>query len=430
VVEVYSPLRVPWIEGHKSLGRVTEDVCAPLERRATPLWWAAFLASFSVLAVPSATWANFLLISYYLLGLGLGSLVFVAFLYVSGAGWGVALRRMPEAMAALILVACVGVAVVLLFYPSLYPWSERASEGAESGATFRDLWLSRPLFLVRALVYFTLWTAFARAIVRASRRQDEDGRIGHTDTNIHLSAAFLVVFGATCWLSSVDWIMSLEPEWPSTIFGVYHFSGLFLGALAAMTAVAIYLERQGALRGILSAEHLHDLGKLLFSFSSFWMYIWFSQYMLIWYVNNSEETSYFVRRLEGGWRFLFFLNVLLNWVVPFLVLMPRATKGSPKILLTVALVVLVGRWLDLYIMILPPLVERPLQAFGLVEAGLTVGGVGLFLLSVPRSLGKASLIPSNDPFLIESLPHPEKPVCPRTVGSELSPLVPSPGARD
>jgi hypothetical protein len=339
---------------------------------------------------PAATWANFLLVSYYLLGLGLGSLVFVAFLYVCGAGWGVALRRLPEAMAALIPVACVGVAVALLFYPSLYPWSERVSEGADSGPAFRDLWLSRPLFLLRALVYFILWTVFARAIVRASRRQDEDGRIGHTGTNIRLSAAFLVVFGATCWLSSVDWIMSLEPEWSSTIFGVYHFSGLFL-------------ERQGALRGILSTEHLHDLGKLLFSFSSFWMYIWFSQYMLIWYVNNPEETSYLVRRLEGGWRSLFFLNVLLNWVVPFVVLMPKATKCSAKILLTVALVVLAGRWLDLYLMILPPLGKGPMQAFGVVELGLAAGGLGLFLLVVPRSLGKASLLPIKDPFLVESL---------------------------
>lgn len=357
---------------------------------------------------PAATWANFLLVSYYLLGLGLGSLVYVAFLYVCGAGWGVALRRLPEALAALIPVACAGVAVVLLVYPSLYPWSEHPSESMDGGTGFRNLWLSRPLFLLRALVYFTLWTVFACAIVRASRRQDEDGRIGHTDTSVRLSAAFLVVFGATCWLSSVDWIMSLEPEWSSTIFGVYHFSGMFLDALAAITALAICLERQGALRGILSAEHLHDLGKLLFSFSSFWMYIWFSQYMLIWYVNNPEETSYYVRRLEGGWSSLFFLNILFNWVVPFVVLLPRVTKVRPKILLAVALVVLVGRWVDLYFMILPPLGRGPLPGFGVVEAGLAAGGVGVFLLVVPRALGKASLLPIKDPFLVESLPHAEK----------------------
>lgn len=343
-----------------------------------------------------------------MLGLGLGSLVFVAFLYVSGAGWGAALRRLSEALTALIPVTGVGVALVLLCYPSLYPWYEHSSEGAESGAEFRNLWLSRPFFLLRALAYFTLWTFFAYAIVHASRRQDEDGRIGHTDTSVRLSAAFLVVFGVTCWLSSVDWIMSLEPEWSSTIFGVYHFAGLFLGGLAAITAAAIYVERQGALRGILSTEHLHDLGKLLFSFSSFWMYIWFSQYMLIWYVNNPEETSYFVRRLEGGWRSLFYLNVLLNWVVPFVVLMPRATKCSLKILLSVSLLVLAGRWLDLYFMILPPLGRGPMPEFGLVEAGLAAGGMGMFLLVVPLALGKASLLPLKDPFLVESLPHEEQ----------------------
>jgi hypothetical protein len=355
---------------------------------------------------PGRTWANLLLVSYYLLGLGLGGVVLVALQYVTGAGWGVALRRLPEALAALIPVASVGVAVVLLAYPGLYPWAEPASEDADPGAAFRHLWLSRPFFLLRALAYLTLWTLFARAIVGASVRQDEDGKVGHTYTNRRLSAAFLVVFAVTCWLSSVDWIMSLEPEWSSTIFGVYHFAGLFLGGLAAVSVLAVCLWRQGALRGVLTEEHLHDLGKLLFSFSSFWMYIWFSQFMLIWYVNNPEETSYFVRRLHGGWWPLFYLNVLLNWVAPFLVLLPRAAKRSPRVLLAVALVILTGRWLDLYLMIVPPLGGGPMQNFGIVESGLAAGALGLFLLTVLRALAKGSLVPVNDPFLVESLPHP------------------------
>jgi hypothetical protein len=358
-------------------------------------------------AAPEQTWANFLLVSYYLLGLGLGGLVFVAFQYVTGAGWGVALRRLPEAMAALIPVASAGVAVVLLAYPALYPWAGPSPEAANPDTAFRHLWLSRPFVLLRALAYVALWILFARAIVRASRQQDEDGKVGHTDTNRRLSAAFLIVFGVTCWLSSVDWVMSLEPEWSSTVFGVYHFAGLFLGGLAAVAVLAVCLCRQGALRGVLTEEHLHDLGKLLFAFSSFWMYIWFSQYMLIWYTNNPEETSYFLRRLDGGWRPLFYLNVLLNWVVPFLVLLPRATKRSPRVLLAVALVILVGRWLDLYLMIVPPLGGGPMQTFGVVEVGLAAGALGLFLLTVFRALGKAPLVPVNDPFLVESLPHPE-----------------------
>ncbi len=372
---------------------------------------------------PGQTWANFLLVSYYLLGLGLGALVLVAFQYVSGAGWGVALRRLPEAMAALIPVASLGVAVVLLAYPSLYPWAQPSPEEADPGLAFRHLWLSHlwlscaargvqfpvPLgVLPRALAYVALWALFTRAIVRHSRQQDEDGKVRHTYTNRRLSAVFLVVFAVTCWLSSVDWVMSLEPEWSSTIFGVYHFAGLFLGALAGLIVLVIALRWQGALRGVLTEDHLHDLGKLLFSFSSFWMYVWFSQYMLIWYVNNPEETSYFVRRLHGGWGPFFYLNVLLNWVVPFLALMSGAAKRRPSVLLAVALVVLVGRWVDLYQMILPPLGGGPLQGLGVVEVGLVAGGLGLFLLAVPRALSKAPLVPIHDPFLVESLPHPER----------------------
>lgn len=357
-------------------------------------------------AAPRQTWGNVLLGSYYLVGLGLGGLVFIALQHVTGAGWAVAFRRLPEALADLIPVAAVGIVAVLVAYPALYPWTDPASDGHLPNAVFRHLWLNRPFVVVRALGYLTVWIIFARAIVRASVRQDDDGSLGHTDTCRRLSAAFLVVFGLTCWLSSVDWVMSLEPQWSSTIFGVYQFSGMFLSGLAAVSVLAVCLQRQGALRGIVTQDHLHDLGTLLFSFSSFWMYIWFSQYMLIWYVNNPEETAYFIHRLGGGWRTLFYLNVLVNWVVPFLVLMPRAAKRSPTVLLATALVLLGGRWLDLYLTILPPLGQRPLAGFGILESGLAAGALGLFLFVVLRALGQRSLVPFNDPYLVESLPHP------------------------
>ena len=130
----------------------------------------------------------------------------------------------------------------------------------------------------------------------------------------------------TFTLASVDWVMSLEPLWYSTIFGVYNFAGLFLSGLAAIILVALWLERTGPLQNVLNDEHLHDLGKLLFAFSIFWMYIWFSQYMLIWYTNIPEETSYFVRRVHGLWFALFLANVVLNWLVPFVVLLRRDAK--------------------------------------------------------------------------------------------------------
>ena len=150
---------------------------------------------------------------------------------------------------------------------------------------FKLAWLSRPFFLARAAAYALIWIVFALAIRRASRRQDVDGDRRWTRANVRLSAAFLMVFGVTFTLASVDWVMSLEPMWYSTIFGVYNFAGLFLSGLAAIILVALWLERAGPLRNVLTGDHLHDLGKLLFAFSMFWMYIWFSQYMLIWYTN-------------------------------------------------------------------------------------------------------------------------------------------------
>lgn len=354
---------------------------------------------------PRQTWGNVLVLSQYLLGLALGGLFLIALQYVTGAGWGVALRRLPEALTALLPVGSIGVLAVLLAYPTLYPWADAAGDGHLAAGDFKRLWLSRPFFLLRALTYLASWLLFARAMVHLSVRQDGDGSIRHTYASRRLSAALLVVFGATCWLSSVDWIMSLEPKWTSTIFGVYHFTGLFLSGLAAITVLAVWL-RRGALREVVSENHLRDLGTLLFSFSSFWMYIWFSQYMLIWYVNNPEETTYFVRRVGGGWDGLFYVNVLLNWIIPFLVLLPSVAKRSPSVLLAMALVILVGRWLDLYLMILPPLGERPLRGFGILESGLAAGAIGLCVLAVSHALAKRPLVPFNDPFLVESLPVP------------------------
>jgi hypothetical protein len=243
---------------------------------------------------------------------------------------------------------------------------------------------------------------FSYAIVRTSRRQDTDGDVSHTRKNIRLSAGFLAVFAISFSFAGVDWFMSLEPHWYSTIFGVYHFAGLILGGLAMITILAIWLERRGPLRGILTKEHLHDLGKLLFAFSTFWMYIWFCQYMLIWYANIPEETSYFTSRVRGFWWPVFLLNFLLNWAVPFVVLLSVRAKRNSSTLLEVCWTILAGRWVDLYLMIFPPLVgEYPV--FGVWELGFLLGSGGLFGLVLFKALRSASLVPVNDPYLAESL---------------------------
>jgi hypothetical protein len=367
----------------------------------TVLGGAALAAG--LLRAPERAWLNVLLVSYYLLSLGLGGLVFVAIQYVTGAGWSVALRRVPEAMAAIIPVAALGLGAVFLARPSLYPWAGPPPEGAGVSSPLRQAWFNQPFFLARAAFYLACWFVLGLALVRVSRCQDRDGDPARTRTNVRVSAAFLVVFAVTFWLASQDWLMSLDAEWSSTIFTVYQFAGLFLGALAGLIVLAACLRWLGPFRNVLTAAHLHDLGKLLFGFSTFWMYLWFCQYMLIWYVNNPEEAVWFARRLHGGWTPFFLLNIVLNWGVPFLVLLPRAAKRRLGVLVGVSLVVLAGRWLDLYLEILPRTGDEPL-AGAAWELGLLAGAAGLFALVFFAALRRAALIPVGDPFLLESLP--------------------------
>jgi hypothetical protein len=348
----------------------------------------ALVAGF-LLKPPQYTWVNLFVASNFLIGLGLGGLLLVALHYVSGARWDLPLRRVPEAMTASLPVAALGLAAVLICYPSLYS-SATSAETAES--PLHHLWYNRTFFLVRSLVYFALWIGFALTIVKNSRRQDTQQAYEPTRKNQRLSAGFLVVFGVTCWLASTDWLMSLEKNWTSTIFSVYNFAGIFLSALAAMILLVLWLRSFSPLRSVVKPNHLHDLGTLLFAMSSFWMYVWFCQYMLIWYVNNTEETSYLRKRWQGNWPTWMFVSLALNWAIPFVVLLFRAAKRNPLILGCMALLVLVGRWVDLSLMILPTQSGSPQQP-GLLEAGLLIGSVGVFSLVVFWSLRKAPLVP-------------------------------------
>jgi hypothetical protein len=346
---------------------------------------------------PSLTWVSLLIAGYLLTGFGLAGIVFVAIQYACGAGWSTAFRRVPEAMSMILPFGAALLALVFLFQPSLYPWTSHPPHHG-----FQELWLRRPFFLVRAFVYIGVWIAFAMAVVRGSRRQDSDNSIAHTRRNVRLSVIFLIVFAVTFWLASFDWIMSLEPSWASTIFGIYNFAGMFSGGLALMILLVLWLRRSGPLRDFVNEEHLHDLGKLLFAFCTFWMYIWFSQYMLIWYADISEETAYYVARLHSAWAPLFLLNMILNWAVPFAALLSRGAKRSPRVLGRVAALVLAGRALDVYLMIAPPLVG-PRPAFGIGTVGALAVTGGIVVLAFYRGMRGAAPVPVNDPYLEESL---------------------------
>ncbi len=365
--------------------------------------WLAVIggASFvlGLVFAPQRAWSSFLLVNIGMLGMGLGAALFIAFQYICGAHWAVAIRRVPEAMCAILPWAAAGVLLSLLAGKSLYPWIAKPPHG------MKGIILDYTFVIGRAVVFLGLWLWLIRTIVARSRLQDRTADPALSARNKRSSAGFVVLFGLTFWMATFDWVMSLEPEWFSTMYGVYHFSGLFLGALALITLLVIWLQYEGPLRDVLTHEHLHDLGKMLFGFSAFWVYIWFSEYMLIWYANFAEETGHFIRRQTGAWAPLFVANMCVTWLLPFFILLPKPVKRSPRMLVKVCCLILVGRWLDLYILIYPSTVGFESVTFGIWELGMAIGAPGLFMLVFVRRFRSAAPVPVADPMLEASLHH-------------------------
>jgi hypothetical protein len=351
---------------------------------------------------PARTLPSILLANYYLLSLGLAGVMFIALLYVSHAGWATVIRRVPEAMTSVLPVSALVMVALLFGVHSLYEWSHESVVAKDHLLQAKSGWLNMSFFSVRTVVYLALWLAFAFAIVKTSQRQDADGGLRWTLKNRKLSAAFIIVFALTFTVASMDWIMSLEPHWFSTIFGIYNFCGLFLNGLATMTVLVILLRRWGPFERIVSESHLHELGKLVFAFSTFWMYIWFSQYILIWYANIPEEVRYYTMRERGGWQILTVLNVAFNWFIPFITLLPIWTKKSDGVLLRVCILIMIAHWVDLFWMILPPFMPETPAVF-LWEIGPMAAAVAGFFLLTLRALASGNLVPMRDPYLVESL---------------------------
>lgn len=370
------------------------------------LFWTA-IAAATILAAglvvsPERAWSNLLVGTFFLLTMGLGGTVFVALANVSGAGWHVAFRRVPEALAMIVPITGVAILVVLVVRMQHYGWHHHGT-GDAGTFWFKELWLTPSFWFWRSAGYVLAWSLIGGWLVRRSRQQDADSSHSFLTGNVRISAMFLVVYAVTFSLASADWIMALEPLWFSTMWGVYNFAGMILAALAVVIILAIRLSAPGRpLRGAFTTEHLHDLGKLLVGFSCFWMYIWFSQYMLIWYSNIPEETSYFITRTHGPWGPVVILSIVLNWLVPFFVLLPKPAKRNASVMMKVAVVLLIGRWVDLYLMVFPS-TTGDTSTFGIWEfAGVCcVAAAGLTLLD--RSFRTSNPVPQNDPLLVESL---------------------------
>jgi hypothetical protein len=325
----------------------------------------------------------------------------VAIQHLTRASWSVVVRRLAEQAAAAMPVMILLAVPLLLLAPHVYPWA-RPEAAAEEMLQHKLAYLGRPAFALRWLLYLGAWSAIALWYRRRSLGQD---RIEDPQQSVRLeqrSGPILVLYALTVTLASFDLLMSTAPTWYSTIFGVYYFSGAVVAFFALLTALCLLLQGSGRLRRVITTEHYHDLGKLMFAFVFFWAYIAFSQYMLIWYANIPEETVWYRPRQSGGWTAWALLLILGHWLLPFAGLISRFAKRNRRHLGFWAGWILVMHWVDLYWVVLPQLLPAG-PRLHLLDLTCWLGIGGLWLAAVTVAAGRNSLVPTKDPRLNESL---------------------------
>jgi hypothetical protein len=336
--------------------------------------------------------------------LALGGLFFTMLQHLTGAVWSVVVRRGAEALALTIPLLAVFFLPLLAGAHDLFSWMRPGAAAGDRVLAGKAPFLDPGFFVVRAALYFAVWIVLAVLLYRRSTAQDADGRPEHTAAMRRISAPGMFLFAFTVSFAAIDWLMSLDPHWYSTIFGVYIFAGGFLASLAFLTLFYQWLRARGVLAGAVTADHYHDFGRLLFAFTVFWAYIAASQYFLIWYANLPEETEWFIRRDVGSWRAVGIAIVLGHFVVPFLVLAFHAAKRSPAVLRTMAALLLVMHYVDLYWIVMPMTCPAGASTSWIDAAALLgIGGVAVWFFL--RRFAAAATVPVGDPKLGDSLAY-------------------------
>lgn len=393
-----------WGAHHEAAGHAAaaghDAAAGHAEHGGSPIWLKRLLVSL---------WHS----NVFLVGVSVVGTVFMAIQYVAYAGWSVVVKRINEALSAWLLPGAV--IMVLVFAASLinhdlFHWTmpgimEKGSKAYDPIVAGKSGFLSIPFYLIRMVSYLFIWWAFSQRLRQLSLQEDLNGGTSYFHTSITTAALFLVLFAVTSSMSAWDWVMSVDVHWFSTMFGWYVFASWWVSGIAATTLIAIYLKQAGYLR-MLNSNHFHDLGKFMFGFSIFWTYVWFSQFMLIWYANLPEESVYFNQRLggfDGRYTWMFYGNLLINFAFPFLALMTRDAKRQMIMLKIVCIAILVGHWSDFYLMLMPGTMKGD-NGF-LIEIGVALILLGAFLILVTRRLASASLVPFNHPFIEESVHH-------------------------
>jgi hypothetical protein len=358
-------------------------------------------------------WAVLLHDSVFFLLITTVSIFIQAAVSLAQGAWLVAYRRVPEAIGANVWIFSIiaGVVMFLIVFTAkdahginlIYQW---VTPGTDKILLGKKAFLNPGMFVGFTLVTLGLWSFFGRKFRAMSIAQESAPK---NDTKIYwkvfrLSGIFLFVY-ALSQMSTAPWlwIMSVQPHWYSTLFSWYTFASSFVSGMSLILLWVVYLKNQGNLE-LVTKEHMHDLGKFMFAFSIFWTYLWFSQYMLIWYANIPDETVYFKLRQQGPYSIIFYSNFIINFCMPILILMARPSKRNYFTITFMAMIIIFGHWLDFFQMIMPgPLKEN--WHINWYEIGIFMGFVGVLIFAVSRTLSKSSLVPNNNLLLKETVIH-------------------------
>ena len=348
-------------------------------------------------------WAAFYVAAFFFFMISLGVLAFYAIQRAAQAGWSPVLYRVMEGITAYLLPGGIVIIVILalsgMHLNHLFIWMDPEVVAHDELIAGKTGYLNVPFFLVRAVLFLLGWTTYRFFSRKFSLAQDQSDNISNHKKNFRISAAFLVFFIYSESVMSWDWIMSIDPHWFSTLFGWYVFASMIVSGVTTIALITIYLKSKGYLEFV-NDSHIHDLGKFMFGFSVFWTYLWFSQFMLIWYSNIPEEVTYFMTRIED-YNLPFFGMVVMNFIFPLLILMNSDYKRINYFIVMAGIVVILGHYMDVYNMIMPSAVGD--QWFiGVAEIGGFLFFLGLFIFIVFSELTKAPLFAKGDPYMGES----------------------------
>ena len=353
-------------------------------------------------ANPKQFFFSWLVSFLFFLSLALGGLFFVLIQYAAQGGWGIVLRRIGETIFSTIPVMAALFVPLLFGLHDLYEWSHADAAEHDALLRWKAPYLNVPFFLIRAALFFGIWSFIAVLYYRGSRGQDATGDPEVSARLRNFAGPAIIVLALTQTFASIDWIMSLTPHWYSTMFGVYFFAGSWVGFIALLSVVVPAMRGAGLLDTVISAEHLQDIGKFLFAFTAFWAYIAFSQFFLMWYANLPEETIFYKARMEGSWLTVSLFLLSGHFVAPFFYLMGRSVKRNGATLAVGGAWLLAMHFVDLYWQVMPTLHPEGFRPSLLDVAALLAVG-GCFVAAASWLMRRQALVPLRDPRLAESL---------------------------